>query len=238
MSFLPDYSYRPMKKNPYFLGGIGLIATGLLAEWWSNRPVAAPDVAVEPPSEGKAGLLSTNLTPGQASAFKSALPPLGQQYAQLFVDIGREKGVSPFILAAIMERETGFGAGCRDPLPRCRGGDKHGHGLMQIDDRYHANTFFKQVVNGRPAYEDPAAGIRYGSDVYLQARDYIKQRTNLTGVELYTAAAAAYNGGPGRVVKALKRGRGYDSVTTGKNYGRDVIGRAGRFLSSANAALG
>lgn len=232
----PNYSHLPATRNPYVLGGLGLVLAGVLVEWSSNKPVAAPNVPVEPVGSGGAvGLSITDLNDGQERAFKQALPPIAKPFASFFVAVGREIGVSPYILAGIMSRESGFGAACPN-LPKCRGSGGNDYGLMQINTIHKA--FFASKVNGRPAYEDPEASIRYGAKVYREYFDYLRGKSNLTGTDLYAATAAAYNAGPGNVMKALRRGRSYDSVTTGKDYGRDVLRRAGRFMDVANAAVG
>lgn len=231
--FLPDYSDRPAQRNPYFLGGVGLVVAGLLVRWNRTKPdpieKALPPVVVA----GPIPLTQASLTDAQAAAFKRSLPALGQQYADMFVRAGRAAGVSPFILAGLMEQETRFGKGCRDAA--CRGYGGGDYGLMQIN-RIHKD-FFTRQVNGRPAYEDPWSSIEYGANLFASYQKWLARKfPKMTDLELLRATAASYNAGSGAVAKALAKGNSPDSVTTGYNYGKSVMQRATGFLAAAAQA--
>lgn len=123
--------------------------------------------------------------------------------------------VSPALLLAIMDRETGdphrIGFGGRNPA--ATNGDDFG--LMQINRSAHPEFFRTQD------WKDPAANIDYGASVI--AADLRHYDGNVT------EAAAAYNAGPGNVDRALRAGRSADSATTGGDYGSDVARRFAHF---------
>ena len=74
----------------------------------------------------------------------------------------------------------------------------------------------------------PAAG----AEIFANKREYLRNRfPNLTPDQLMTATLSAYNGGEGAVGRALQRGASTDSVTTGKDYARDVLNRASVFAN-------
>jgi hypothetical protein len=143
---------------------------------------------------------------------------LPSQYGQLLPLVqrsARKHHVSPALLLAIMDRETGdphrIGFGGRDPAVS-NGSD---FGLMQINRSAHPDFF------AHHDWRDPAANIDYGAGVIA---------TDLRHYEGdVTRAAAAYNAGPGNVDRALAAGRSADSVTAGGDYGSDVAGRYEHF---------
>lgn len=130
----------------------------------------------------------------------------------LFEAACRRHGVALPVALAVASRETLIGQ--RPPLTAAwvspNGDDV---GVMQINRRAHA-AFVRSHRN-----DDHAANINYGVQ-YL--RGLLNQyRGNVV------SAAAAYNAGPGNVNRALRAGRSADSVTTGRDYGTDVVYRAG-----------
>jgi hypothetical protein len=143
---------------------------------------------------------------------------LPRQYQRLMPAVERaaeRHHVSPALLLALMDRETGdprrIGFGGRDPAVT-NGND---FGLMQINRAAHP-AFFRDHD-----WRDPAANIDYGASVI--AADLKHYDGNVA------RAAAAYNAGPGNVDRALAAGRGADSVTTGGDYGSDVARRFEHF---------
>jgi hypothetical protein len=145
------------------------------------------------------------------------------------------------IVGGIGSRESGWGlalrprgpAGTGDfapraPRPPMRTGNQppddlgFGRGLMQIDFDGHE---FARSGNWR----DPVANLEYGAGVLEQGRAYLARATDREGVDLWCAALAAYNCGAGNVVKAIQRGLDVDFFTSGRNYGRDTLNRAGWF---------
>ena len=143
---------------------------------------------------------------------------LPSQYAKLLPLVEKAAArhrVSPALLLAIMDRETGdphrIGFGGRDPAVS-NGSD---FGLMQINRAAHPDFF------AHHDWRDPAANIDYGAGVIAaDLRHYDGD---------VTRAAAAYNAGPGNVDRALAAGHSADSVTTGGDYGSDVARRYEHF---------
>lgn len=153
-------------------------------------------------------------------AFLAAIPARARTYADAVIRVAGEEGVSPFILVAIMERETqsGTAKALDKPGPGGRGDFGHGHGLMQIDDR----SFGPWLRSNN--WADPYVNIKKGAQVYKGKLAYIRSKVpGLSESEYVRAAIAAYNTGEGNVVKSLKAGRDVDSTTAHGNYSADVL---------------
>jgi hypothetical protein len=72
----------------------------------------------------------------------------GVRYGVEIAQAARRHGIEPFLLAAVAAQETG-GPGV-DSGANIVGDGGHGHGIFQIDDRFHAFA-------STPAARDPAA---------------------------------------------------------------------------------
>ena len=107
----------------------------------------------------------------------------------------------------------------RGPLPADGG---YGRGLMQID--YDAHEFAR---TGK--WQDPIENIRYGAKVFADCRAFFQRRSNLSGTGLLRASLAAYNCGPGNVLRALNSGLDVDYFTAHRNYSAETLNRAGFF---------
>lgn len=175
---------------------------------------------------------------GKSAAFKGALQivaPGGVKYADEMLIAGREWDVNPFLLAAIMDRESHFGATlspANDPAGTGDGG--HGRGLMQIDDRSHKDF----IASGK--WKDPLENIRYGASVLAGNIAFFKRSSAgpgdprpLSGDALLKAAVASYNTGAGNVLKSLKAGHDPDTTTAHGNYASDVLGKLARYTEAA-----
>jgi hypothetical protein len=129
-----------------------------------------------------------------------------------------------YLLMGICSRESHFGLLLDKNLT---GDGGHGRGLMQIDDRSHAEWISLQK------WKNPAANIEYGADVWMDNFNYFIDHYDLVGgdAQLVWAATAAYNCGAGNVRKSLIQDLGVDARTTGKDYSADVRVRM-KFLSS------
>lgn len=151
----------------------------------------------------------------QPAAAPQDLPSQYQKLLPLVERSAARHHVSPALLLAIMDRETGdphqIGFGGRDPAAT-NGND---FGLMQINRAAHPEFFRTHD------WKDPAANIDYGASVI--AGDLTHYDGNVA------EAAAAYNAGPGNVDRALRAGRSADSATTGGDYGSDVARRFAHF---------
>lgn len=141
------------------------------------------------------------------------------------------RDVDPFLLAAIVDRETLGGEACRPRGAHGVGDNGNGLGLGQIDKRFHAK-FAEAEFLGQALWADAAWNL-------LAAATLL--RSNLDRFSGCTMqAVASYNASPARVkaaVAALPEGHtplqrlgAVDSVTTGKDYVSDVLARRRRFL--------
>lgn len=102
-----------------------------------------------------------------------------------------------------------------------------GRGLMQID--WAAHQDWLQTHDWR----DPRQNIGYAADVLSQAIAYFQRASTaagdprpLSGNDLLHAALAAYNRGPGGVLKDMMAGLSPDANTTGGDYGGAVLNAA------------
>ena len=187
--------------------------------------VATDDLRIGGRSEGELTLRRPSTgyrkdpgKPGTHVKREAAPKDLPGQYAKLLPLVersARRHHVSPALLLAVMDRETGdphrIGFGGRDPAVS-NGSD---FGLMQINRAAHPEFF------AHHDWRDPAANIDYGAGVLAaDLRHYDGD---------VTRAAAAYNAGPGNVDRALAAGRSADSVTAGGDYGSDVARRFEHF---------
>jgi soluble lytic murein transglycosylase-like protein len=227
-----------------------------LAVSW-KRPV---DSAYSLTEGESSGLFETDFSPAQAAAFQQALPLAGQQYASLLVAAGRRHGLSPFILAGIMERETGYGAAgaCRGKGPACIGSPNKknpDYGLMQINSMNLASYGISNT------WTDPAANIDAGARIlkwtigfFAGGGGSVVTVTGKNALRFVTTPGdkpdprpftdprtllwygiAGYNAGPGNVIQAVASGRSPDAATTGNDYGAAVLQKAERI--AADTAL-
>jgi soluble lytic murein transglycosylase-like protein len=93
---------------------------------------------------------------------------------------------------------------------------------MQID-------FDAQEFARSGNWQDPGQNILTGCSILASFRDLVAQKTNMAGAPLLQAAIAAYNSGPGNVLRAIRDGREVDFFTAGRNYSSDVLNRSGWF---------
>jgi hypothetical protein len=230
----------------------------------SRRTELPPEVGASLEVEGAPALniFSADLSASEAQAFKAALPALGQQYAELFVAAGKRHSLSPFVLAAVCERETGYGSpgACRGQGAACVGSPRAAnpdYGLMQINrTNLAAYGIAKTWADPRANIEAGAAILRWtigyfaqagGKSVDVSARNAVKLVTTPGSKpdprpftdprELLWYGAAGYNAGPGNVIQALASGKDPDAVTTGNDYGRDVLKRAERLVATTAGIL-
>jgi hypothetical protein len=162
-----------------------------------------------------------------------------------FINAAAQKiGVDPVVVCGIGSRESRWGLSNRPPGPAGTGdfaprrfptafrtgalppdGGGYGRGLMQID----FDAFpFARTGN----WQDPEANINTGCDVLKSNLDLLGRKTALTGRGLLQAAIAAYNCGAGNVLTAISESHDVDFFTTGRDYSKDVLNRAGFFQNA------
>jgi hypothetical protein len=140
------------------------------------------------------------------------------------IEMGAERaGLSEYIILGIGSRESGWGLLLKPRGSEGTGDHGHGRGLMQIDDRWHPE--FCQSGN----WKDPRKNILKAAEILSQYESWLVSNLHLSGDGLLRATIASYNCGPGNVRRAVRDGLDIDYFTTGRDYSRDVLSRAGWF---------
>jgi hypothetical protein len=141
------------------------------------------------------------------------------------------------LLAGVTLRETWSGwAPGYTPLGDYNGkGDGgHGRGLWQIDDRGPFRHLIPQPGTDWLPFDQALAAIT----VLIAAREELAHhRGRITPALFELACVCRYNAALANVDRALCIGVDPNLVTTGKNYGRDVLARRARLLADHPAAF-
>lgn len=151
-----------------------------------------------------------------AGLFGLAIPSEAAPYAATILAVSEETGVDPFLITAVLMRESRAGLALD---AEGRGDNGHGHGLMQIDDRTWGSWL---VAND---WLDPYTNIKKGAEILASNLSYFEGR-GLVEPELTRAAAAGYNAGPGRVWSWIQDSGNPDAGTAGHDYGASVLAMA------------
>ncbi len=135
-----------------------------------------------------------------------------------------------FLVAATIDRETNG--------KNILGDGGHGHGLMQLDDRFNA-VFLAAHANGL----DPASNIMEGSRQLAGHVAVMKKSLSNVGPVTedtqLTAACAAYNAGEAREAHLLILTGDVTKIdfpSTDHNYGEDVLRRRNEFRATLAAS--
>ena len=138
------------------------------------------------------------------------LPELMRKWAPLVEEAAKKHDLPPAFIAAVIDRETDGG---HNEI----GDGGHGHGLMQIDDRFH-EAWLSKHDNGL----DPKSNIDFGASLLRGNLDVAIHDLKLKGQAALKFAASAYNAGVGGAESGLRRGNS-DLFTTAPPYGHDVL---------------
>jgi hypothetical protein len=149
----------------------------------------------------------------------------------------------PWLLSAILERESRGGEALTPPGPAGTGDGGHGRGLMQIDDRFHSAFVSHVLQDGRPAWQDAAVNIAYGANVLRGVMSFFRTPAWALSSRVADAAGvASYNAGQRSVAAAMRREgldaaehkllAAIDSPTTGRNYSAWVLAMRDSFLAA------
>jgi len=152
------------------------------------------------------------LTGGVSSSYQMAKTDSSRmsQYKSMIVQVADELCADAAYIAGIISRETRAGAALGSDG---YGGDGHGYGLMQVDDRYH-------TIEGGPYSID---NIRQGTQILIDSINCVKgSHSSWTQDQDLKGGLSAYNAGCGNVVTY----EGMDDGTTGNDYGNDVAARS------------
>ncbi|MFC5428372.1 transglycosylase SLT domain-containing protein [Paraburkholderia denitrificans] len=137
-----------------------------------------------------------------ARRYRVAQGPVGELVKAAF-DTGREVGLDPLLLLAVMAIESGF-----NPYAESGVGAQ---GLMQVMSKVHSDKF--QYFGGQSAALNPLANIKVGA---LVLKDCIARGGSVPGgLRLYVGSTSPDDGGYGAKVMA-ERGRLRD-VARGRN---------------------
>jgi hypothetical protein len=153
------------------------------------------------------------------------LPQPIRPWYPICYELGRLHGIEPAVLLAIIWRESKGRASCI-------GDAGHGHGLFQIDDRYHKAFLSMRLPDGRFAWEDGEQNARYA------VREVLVPALHAFRGDLFFSVCA-FNAGQLRVLRAIGQQpdnatreqleAAADHVTTGGDYARDVFAHAEKF---------
>ena len=156
----------------------------------------------------------------------SEIHALGHARVAKFREIGRREHINPVLLLAMAHRESG--------MRNIVGDAGHGRGIMQIDDRFHADwlrehkgcrsgSFDATFDSALPAGRAPSlvAGVTKACELLNQNIAFAKSNGVPDGKRL-RFAVAAYNAGAGNALKGFRAGD-VDKLTTGGDYSRDVL---------------
>lgn len=162
------------------------------------------------------------------SLARLVLPPRLRRWSEQIGAAAELSTVCPWLIAAVMERETqggeapgffpngdpaGTGDFGEEGTPSFRDRSKgelgHGRGLMQIDDRSHRLFIARKLGDGRFAWQDPLENIGY-SAIYLGRliAHFAQPQLRLDLKLALAAAVASYNCGEGNVSKLLATRKG------------------------------
>lgn len=171
---------------------------------------------VEVPSAGTGVTTATAAPVGVSLLSRSALAKQLDRaktngWMPFFTEAAQAFNFPIALLLAIASRETN--------IRNIIGDGGHGRGIMQIDDRS-----FPDFANSG-ASKDPRQNILKGGEILNGKRRFLSQK-GISGDVLIRGSVAAYNGGEGRVLKAIRADRDVDSVTANGNYSSDVLGRS------------
>jgi hypothetical protein len=189
--------------------------------------------------------------------FLKVISVYAQKHVSAILQVSEEQNISPFLITALGERESGWGKFLDSNL--C-GDNGHGHGYLQIDDRSFGNWLKNN--NWKDAYTNATFGIRlFKSNIaFLSNNQQVPGLTDgkIVTVHLHAAQArgcmpgtykdprplqadnlifdsvAAYNTGIGNVLMSVAVGVNVDITTANLNYAKDVIANYNTLLSNYN----
>lgn len=186
---------------------------------------------------------------GKLELFRGAVPSRSREFIDDLWRVGQETGISPVLLWAIMEWESRSSTALSPPGPAGTGDGGHGRGLMQIDDRYHGdwlatNEWWVPLRNIRKGAEIFQGNVRFfqarpGNSpmtvkgTVIGAGGDVRDPRPLADPLLTAASLAAYNAGPGNVLRAIALGLDHDSPTTPYKQTNGQEGYSRRIIASA-----
>lgn len=165
-----------------------------------------------------------------------------KKYLYIINEASGKYHIQPCIICGIGSRESAWGLTLKPPGPSGTGdfakrapnlhregplpsdGLGFGRGLLQIDYDWHP-----LARDTEKRWADPWENLMYGCRLLANNVKGFAGEFQEDGHQILKAALAAYNAGVGRIKAAIINGVDADSLTTGGDYGKDVISRAGWF---------
>lgn len=214
----------------------GLVIIGVVSRRSSGGAPVAPAPTV--------GVPESIAEPVDDAAFRVALPPEGRRYADVILRVSKEDGISPWLIAAIMEQESKYGTLLTPPGPAGtnRGGDDFG--LMQLNVNSHREWLAERLPDGRFKWQDPYWNVKRAVAALRQKQAFFRIKPKagtkvtigsyarskgvpagtypdprpLSGDALDVAALAAYNTGEGNVLQSIAAGMPPDQTAARSHY--------------------
>lgn len=208
----------------------------------------------------KKGLISDITGAAQAAfddpdSFTGSLPSDARPYADLILQVAQEKGIDPYLIAAIGHNESRWGLALTPQGPNGTSADGQDRGLMQLNRRVYGDDV---------AWYDPLTAIRLGADHILRSQGFFTGKGTIAGTtdgttvsigatsaakrgvapgeypdprplegELLTrAVVAAYNTGDGNVLMSVAAGKDPDTTTTSGVYASSALNTALQWAKS------
>lgn len=149
------------------------------------------------------------------------------KYRTIIRRVGIVFEIEPSLIAGICSRESAFGLSLHPQGPAGTGDSGHGHGLMQLDDRWHA------AFCATDRWKDPDENINEAVEMVLKPNlnAAIKKLKGASETDRLMVAIAGYNCGFESARRAYRDFKDPDKYTTGGNYALDVLARASFFTT-------
>jgi len=198
----------------------------------------APPPSPPPVSNTQYGSIPTQFDRNNPSLLEQLQE--ANRYRSFIESAARRYNIQPAVVCGIGSRESRWGLALRPPNPAGTGdftrrnprgdrrtslppdGQGYGRGLMQIDYDWHE---FARTGS----WYSPEDNIQYACSLLDKSRTFFRERASLDKDGELRAILAAYNSGNTATLRAIQAGLDFDANTTGKDYSRDVLNRAGWF---------
>ncbi len=211
-----QYTVRLFQKSK------GLTADGIVGSMTWGVLINATTTTTTTTTSSSPSQFSTPYSKWNSSLLKQ-LEEL-RRYETLVRKIADHIKLPASIIAGIGSRESHWGLALTPQGPSGTGDSGHGRGLMQIDDRWHPEFI------GSGAWADAKENLIYGCNFLSKNITDFGRKTGLTSKsDIIKGGISSYNCGLGNALKGHNAGLGADYYTTGRDYAKNVLERAGWF---------
>src|SRR2546421_1581939 len=161
-------------------------------------------------------------TPGKLTLLNQLHSLRHTGFAEMLEQHAKDRGFPTPFFFAIASRETN----CINMLGDFQHGEFHGVGIIQIDIQH---PIARQARDSGSWKTDPDPLIKFGAQILADNIQRAKQAfPNLGTQQQMKVAASGYNCGMDRAITGANHGDS-DRLTTGHDYGRDVMTRMAIF---------